>query len=244
MRNIVWFALILVLSSTTDGFAQTVKLPQILSEGDGSASGRMIQIVILLTALTMVPALILTMTCFTRFAIVFSFLRTGLGLQSTPSTLILVILALFMTFFVMSPTMEKAWRDGGKPLLDGQISESQAADKITEPFKQFMLTQVRDKDLKLFSEFTRRDITKEESDVISLNVLVPAFMISELRRGFEIGLLVILPFLIIDLVVATLVMSMGMMMLPPSIISLPIKILFFILIDGWNILVGSLMKSI
>lgn len=144
----------------------------------------------------------------------------------------------------MSPTLERAWYEGVEPLLDGKITEIQAADKVVIPFRGFMLSQVRDKDLKLFSEFGRPDVKKDNSDLVPINVIVPAFMISELRRGFEIGLLIILPFLIIDLIVATLIMSMGMMMMPPSIISLPIKILFFILIDGWNLLVGSLMRSI
>lgn len=237
-------AIFFLVFVTSECSAQTSGFPKILLESDGSASSRMIQLVFLLTAMSVLPALILTMTCFTRFAIVFSFLRAGLGLQSTPSTLILVILALFMTFFVMSSTIERAWHEGGKPLLEGQISETQAFSKITLPFREFMLTQVRDKDLKLFPEFSRTDLITEEPSAIPINVIIPAFMISELRRGFEIGLLIILPFLIIDLIVATLVMSMGMMMMPPSIISLPVKVLFFILIDGWNLLVGSLLRSV
>lgn len=229
---------------TSELCAQTTGLPGSLLEGDSSASARMVQLVLLLTAMSVLPAIILSMTCFTRFAIVFSFLRTGLGLQSTPSTLILVILALFMTFFVMAPTLEKAWNDGAKPLIQGQLTEIQAIDKATAPFKEFMLSQVREKDLRLFQDFTKTGRSGSNLVASEMSILVPAFMISELRRGFEIGLLIILPFLIIDLIVATLVMSMGMMMMPPSIISLPIKILFFILIDGWNLLVGSLLRSI
>lgn len=214
-----------------------------MSEIDLPVSSRMIQIFLLVTVLSIAPAILLTITCFTRFVVAFSFLRTGLGLQSTPANLLLITLSLFMTSFIMAPTFERAWKDGIAPLLEQKVTQSEAIPIIVEPFREFMLTQVRDKDLKLFADISRRSVQIAEDQPVAMQILVPAFMISELRRGFEIGLLIILPFMIIDLIVATLVMSMGMMMMPPSVISLPIKVLFFVLIDGWNVLVGSLLRS-
>ena len=182
-------------------------------------------------------------TSFTRFAIAFSLLRSGLGLQTAPSNLVMISLALFMTFYVMAPTFNQAWTDGVQPLINNEITEQQAADKIGQPFREFMLGQVREKDLDLFVDLADPSFKVGNGEQVDFRVLVPAFMISELRRGFEIGFLIVLPFLVIDLVVATLTMSMGMMMLPPTVISLPFKILFFVLIDGWNLLVGSLIRS-
>ena len=173
-----------------------------------------------------------------------SFLRTGLGLQSAPANLVLISLSLFMTFFVMAPTFDKAWRDGLQPLMDNTISQEQAFGAITEPFRQFMLSQVREKDIALFEDLSRGSFEVTDRSKVDLRILIPAFMISELRRGFEIGFLIVLPFLVIDMIVAALTMSMGMMMLPPSVISLPVKILFFVLVDGWNLLVGSLVRSV
>jgi flagellar biosynthetic protein FliP len=193
--------------------------------------------------LSIAPGLLVMVTSFTRFAIAFSFLRSGLGLQTTPANLILISLSLFMTFYVMAPTFDRAWTTGLQPLLNNQITETEAFGKITQPFREFMLGQVRDKDLKLFDDLAKEDLRTTDRATVDLRVLVPAFMISEIRRGFEIGFLIALPFLVIDMVVSTLTMSMGMMMLPPAVISLPMKILFFILIDGWNMLVGSLIRS-
>jgi flagellar biosynthesis protein FliP len=191
---------------------------------------------------------LIMVTSFTRFIVALSFLRSGLGVPSTPANLILISLALFMTFYVMAPAFTAAWEDGVTPLMENQISEEEAFARIVEPFRAFMLRNVREKDLAMFDDLRRETapLSEEppaEDEQIELRVLIPAFMISELRRGFEIGFLIILPFLVIDLIVATLVMSMGMMMLPPTVISLPFKILFFILIDGWNLLVGSLVRS-
>jgi flagellar biosynthetic protein FliP len=148
-----------------------------------------------------------------------------------------------MTFFVMSPVFEKSWNDGLRPMIDNEMTEREAIPKILEPFRQFMLSQVRDKDLALFQDLADQGLRVEERAETDLRILVPAFMVSELRRGFEIGFLIILPFLVIDMIVSTLTMSMGMMMLPPSIIALPMKVLFFVLIDGWNLVVGSLVRS-
>lgn len=221
--------------------AESFDLAALLPAGAGSASGRLIQLLGALTVLSVAPGLLVMVTSFTRFAIAFSFLRTGLGLQSTPANLILISLSLFMTFYVMAPTGERAWEAGVRPLLEGRIGEAEAFEKITDPFRQFMLANVREKDLRLFEDFRRTNASPSKSP--RLDVLVPAFMISELRRGFEIGFLIVVPFLAIDIVASVLTMSMGMMMLPPTTIALPAKVLFFILIDGWNLLVGSLVRS-
>ena len=223
--------------------AQSIDLGTILPQAGGTASGRIVQLVGLLTVLSIAPGLLVMVTSFTRFAIAFSFLRSGLGLQTTPANLILVSLALFMTFYVMAPTFDRAWDTGLKPLLDNKISESDAYAKITEPFREFMLAQVREKDLRLFDDLAKDSIKTTDRSTVDLSILVPSFMISEIRRGFEIGFLIALPFLVIDMVVATITMSMGMMMLSPTVIALPLKILFFVLIDGWNMLVGSLIRS-
>jgi flagellar biosynthetic protein FliP len=219
-------------------------LASALNSVGGMASGRIIQMVALLTILSLAPGLLMMVTSFTRFVIALSFLRSGLGLQSTPANLVLISLALFMTFFVMAPTFDKSWKDGIKPMMDNQITEEQAFPKIVEPFRQFMAAQTREKDLKMFEDLSRGAFEITDRTKADLRVLIPAFMISELRRGFEMGFLIILPFLIIDMIVATLTMSMGMMMLPPSMISLPMKLLFFVLIDGWNMLIGSLVRSV
>ena len=223
--------------------AQTPDLNSLIPPAGGTATGRIVQVVGLLTILSIAPGLLVMVTSFTRFAIAFSFLRSGLGLQTTPANLILVSLALFMTFYVMAPTFDNSWQNGLKPLIDNKISEGDAYPKIIEPFRKFMLAQVRDKDLKMFDDLAQASIKTTDKGAIDLRILIPAFMISEIRRGFEIGFLIVLPFLVIDMIVATVTMSMGMMMLSPSIISLPMKLLFFVLIDGWNLLVGNLIRS-
>lgn len=222
---------------------QTPDLNALIPATGGTATGRIVQIVGLLTVLSIAPGLLVMVTSFTRFAIAFSFLRSGLGLQTTPANLILISLSLFMTFYVMAPTFDQAWQNGLKPLVDNKMSESDAYPKIVGPFRVFMLAQVRDKDLKLFDDLAQASIKTTDRATVDLRILIPAFMISEIRRGFEIGFLIVLPFLVIDMIVATVTMSMGMMMLSPSVISLPMKILFFVLIDGWNLLVGNLIRS-
>lgn len=211
---------------------------------NGSVAAWIIRTFGLLTILSIAPGILVMVTSFPRFIIAFSILRTGMGLATTPSNMILLSLALFMTFYVMSPTFDQAWKDGVQPLLANQISEADAVQRIAEPFRTFMSNNTRDKDLKLFVDLAQeRGQTTVVDNKIDYRVLIPAFMISEIRRGFEIGFLVVLPFLVIDLIVSTIVMAMGMMMLPPTSISLPFKILFFVLIDGWNLLVGSLVRS-
>lgn len=227
-------------------------LASLIPAGDGAVSGRIVQLFGIVTVLSIAPGLLVMVTAFTRVVIALSILRSGLGLQTTPANLIIISLSLFITFFVMMPTFDQSWRDGLQPLMRGEITEEEALPRIAEPFREFMLDQVRSQDLALFADFSQsanRDRLPEvqqgagEDEVVDFRVLVPAFMISELRRGFEIGFLIVLPFLVIDLIVATLTMSMGMMMLPPTVISLPFKILFFVLIDGWNMLTGSLVRS-
>ncbi|MBJ3778686.1 flagellar type III secretion system pore protein FliP [Acuticoccus sp. 2012] len=219
----------------------TFDLARLLPAGEGSASARIIQFIALITVLSLAPGLLIMVTSFTRLIVALSFLRAGLGLQTTPANIVVISLALFMTFYVMGPTFDRAWQNGVRPLTEGEISEEEAYDKITEPFREFMITHVRPRDLELFADLG--GIAPSSPQVVELRTLIPAFMISELRRGFEIGFLILLPFLVIDLIVATLIMSMGMMMMPPTIIALPFKILFFVLIDGWNLLIGSLVRS-
>lgn len=230
--------------SSGPALAQTIDLQTLFPAGDASVSGRIVQLLVVMTVLSVAPGLLMMVTSFARFLIAFSFLRVGLGLQTTPNNLILVSLALFMTLFVMAPTLQKAWDEGVKPMVENKISQQDGYTRTTAPFRAFMQANVRDKDLALFQEMSSQrfgEQNKIESD--DLRVLVPAFMISELRRGFEIGFLVALPFLVIDLVVATIMTSMGMMMMPPTVVSLPLKVLFFVLVDGWSLLVGALVKS-
>lgn len=224
--------------------AQVPGLDTLMPPGDPGAAGRIAQYVVLITVLSVAPGLLIMATCFTRLIIALSFLRSGLGLQSTPANLVLISLALFLTAFIMAPVFDQAWRDGLSPYLENRISEEQAYANITGPFREFMAAHVREKDLSLFAGLAaERGLAVPANPQDDLRVLVPAFMLSELRRGFEIGFLIALPFLIIDLIVATLTMSMGMMMLPPTIISLPFKVLFFVLIDGWHLLAASLVTS-
>ena len=225
---------------------QQLQLPGNLLDApvDGSAAAWIIRTFGLLTVLSVAPGILIMVTSFPRFVIAFSILRSGMGLATTPSNMILVSLALFMTFYVMAPTFDRAWQNGVEPLMANQIDETEAARRIAEPFREFMVANTRDKDIALFVSLAEeRGQTMVQDNVADLRVVIPAFMISEIRRGFEIGFLVVLPFLVIDLIVATITMAMGMMMLPPTSISLPFKILFFVLIDGWNLLVGSLVRS-
>jgi len=242
MRTVL--ALLTLFAATLPAGAQTFDLGQLTGQADGSTAGYIIQLFGLLTILSIAPGILIMVTSFTRFVIVFSILRTGIGLPSTPANLILVSLALFMTFYVMAPTFDQAWNNGVRPLMDNEITETVAMERISDPFRAFMAANVREEDYNLFADLAAErgglNTSAEETD---LRVLIPAFMISEIRRGFEIGFLIVLPFLVIDLIVATITMAMGMMMLPPTVISLPFKILFFVLIDGWNLLVGSLVRS-
>ncbi|MFC0217172.1 flagellar type III secretion system pore protein FliP [Pseudochelatococcus lubricantis] len=240
-----------MLAAALPASAQIPDLSALVPAGDGTASGRIIQIAALLTVLSVAPGLLIMVTSFTRLIIALSFLRSGLGLQSTPANIVLTTLALFMTFYIMAPTFDRAWQGGVVPLMENRITEEEAYVEITGPFREFMLSQVRNKDLRLFADLAAanfptpagQEVRDPIGDGVELRILIPAFLISELRRGFEIGFLIVLPFLVIDMIVATLVMSMGMMMMPPTVLALPFKVLFFVLIDGWNLLTGGLVRS-
>ncbi len=202
-----------------------------------------LNVIIVLTLLFLAPSMVLVMTTFTRFVIVFGFLRQALGTQQVPPTQLMVMLALILTFFVMEPVGQKAYDVGIKPYIAEEIGYEEAFTKTAEPFKNFMIRNTREKDLALFIRIRKMQNPQNISDV-PLSVIIPAFVISELKTAFEIGFLLFLPFLVIDMVVASILMSMGMMMLPPVMISLPFKILIFVLVDGWNLLIGNLIASI
>lgn len=212
------------------------------SVGGGSAAARMIQIILLITVLAIAPSILIMMTSFVRVVVVLSFMRSALGLQTTPPNQVIISLAMFVTMFVMMPVLEKSYEEGILPLVEESITEQEAIERAAEPFRSFMLKHVRDKDLSLFINMAP-EVKIETPQETPYQILIPAFMISELKRAFEIGFLLFVPFLIIDMLVASTLMAMGMMMLPPVLISLPFKLIFFVLIDGWYMLIGSLVKS-
>lgn len=240
MRLLAVLAAIVLMAAPAT--AQVPDLRELIPAGDASVSGRIIQYIALLTVLSVAPGLLIMVTSFTRFAIALSFLRLGLGPAEHAGQSRTRIAGFVPSFFVMAPVFEKANTEGLSPYMEGKISDAEAYQRITHPFRTFMERNVREKDLVLFRDIAKqRNINIAEGDARDLRILVPAFMVSELRRGFEIGFLIALPFLVIDLIVSMLTMSMGMMMLPPTVISLPFKVLFFVLIDGWNLLAGSLV---
>jgi len=227
--------------------AESVQIPTVnLTLGGVTEPEQLVNslnVLVVLTLLFLAPSLILVMTSFTRILIVFGFLRQALGTQQMPPTQLLVSLALVLSFFVMEPVGEKAYESGVKPYLEKTIGYEEAFELAAEPFKNFMIRNTREKDLALF--FRIRNMQNPQSvKEVPLSIVIPAFMISELKTAFEIGFLIFLPFLIIDMVVSSILMSMGMMMLPPVMISLPFKILIFVLVDGWNLLIGNLIESI
>lgn len=235
------FAVMAAMLHAHPAWAQAVTLDFGAGDNPGTVSGRIVQLVVLLTVLSLAPSILVMMTSFTRIIIVLSFLRTAIGIQQTPPNTVIISLALFLTFFIMSPTLQTAYEQGIVPLLNEEIDEITAFDAGVAPFREFMLSHVRPSDLNLFIDLSGTDVeTPEETP---LHVLIPSFMISELRRAFEIGFMLFLPFLIIDMVTASILMSMGMMMLPPVMISLPFKIIFFVLVDGWQLVAGSLIQS-
>ena len=238
MRKLLSFLTVLLFAAPM--FAQTVSLDM----GDqigGSAMSKVIQLIALLTVISLAPSILMMVTSFTRIIIVLSLLRSALGIQQTPPNAVLVGLALFLTMFIMAPTFKVAYEQGFIPLAEEKINEKQAYEKITAPFHTFMIAHVREKDLALFIDLAQIKVEKRQDT--PFQVLIPAFMISELRRAFEIGFLVFIPFLIIDMMIASTLMSMGMVTLPPVLISLPFKIIFFVLVDGWYMLCGSLVRS-
>jgi flagellar biosynthetic protein FliP len=221
------------------GLAQSFTLD--LGDG-GTSTGRLVQMFLLLTVLSLAPSILVMVTSFIRIVVVLSFLRSAIGLQTTPPNPVILSLAMFLTLFVMAPTAETAYREGIQPLIENRISEADAFERSVRPFHAFMIRHVREQDLRLFVDIANIGPVAGP-EAMPLRILVPAFMISELRRAFEIGFLLFLPFLVIDMVVASILMSMGMMMLPPSMIALPFKLIFFVLVDGWYLVAGSLVQS-
>jgi flagellar biosynthetic protein FliP len=223
-----------------DAFAQSLTLD--LGADQNTTTGRIVQLLILMTVLSLAPAIALMVTSFTRIVIVLSILRRALGTNTAPPNIVMTSLAIFMTAFIMAPVFQSAWDSGIKPMIDGKLTEEVAFTETMKPFHGFMMNHVREKDLQLFMDLSKTDKNVAPEDT-PLQVLIPAFMISELRRAFEIGFLIYIPFIIIDMVIASVLMSMGMMMLPPMMLALPFKLIFFVLVDGWYVLVGSLVQS-
>lgn len=240
MKRIAGLTLLLILmASPVLAQSMTVDLG---NTSGGTATARLIQLILLITVISLAPSILVMMTSFMRIIIVLSFLRSALGLQQTPPNVVLISLALFLTGFIMAPAFEKSYTDGMKPLMENKLDEMKALERIGAPFHEFMLHHVREKDLRLFMDMAP-DIKVEEPKDTPYRILIPAFMISELKRAFEIGFLIFVPFIIIDMLIASLLMAMGMMMLPPVMISLPFKVIFFVMMDGWYMLAGSLIKS-
>ena len=210
-------------------------------DGVGAMSAPL-QIVILLTLISFLPAILMTMTSFTRIVIIFHFLRQALGTQEMPSNQILIGLALFLTMFIMAPVASQISRDAVQPAIAGQVTVTEALERGTPPLRTFMLSQTRDTDLGLFIELSRMEKPKTK-ELLPMTVIIPAYIISELKTGFQMGFFLFVPFLLIDLVVSTTLLSMGMLQLPPAMVSLPFKVLLFVMVDGWNLLVGAIVRS-
>lgn len=221
--------------------AQSVSI-NLGSSGSADATSRLVQITALITVLSLAPSLLVMMTAFTRIVIVLSLLRSALSTQGTPPNTVLIGLALFLTFFVMQPVLQDSWVHGVLPLSEGKVADMDGLRLAAEPFRQFMISNLHQSDLNLFLNVARLP-NPTTPDQVPWRALVPAFMVGELRRAFEIGFLIFLPFLVIDMVIASVLMSMGMMMLPPSVVSLPFKLIFFVLIDGWRLVSGSLVQG-
>ncbi len=262
LKGILIFILFLCCGLALPALAQNAPAGlNVNVDGDLFSAERIFQLIVVLTVLSLAPAILMMATSFTRIVVVFSFLRSALGLQSSPPNTVLVSLALFLTAFIMAPTFEAAYQNGVVPYLNDNITEEEAFSETVEPFRKFMLANVNEADLTLFVDMlppAEQESINQAVDTgttgdanpaaaraaaIPLRALVPAFMISELRRAFEIGFLIFLPFIVIDLVIASILMAMGMMMLPPVMISLPFKVVFFILIDGWRLLSAALVES-
>jgi flagellar biosynthetic protein FliP len=227
-------------------YAEPLPLPS-LNIGVGTATkpnevATTIQIFLLLTIMSLAPGLLIMTTSFTRISVVLSFLRTAMGTQSAPSNQVILSLSMFLTFFIMTPIWQQINNEAYQPWKAQQISQEQAMERAVKPVRKFMLSQTREKDLALFVSLSKLPRPKNAEDIPTLTV-IPAFMISELRTAFQIGFLIYIPFIVVDMVVASVLMSMGMMMLPPVMISLPFKVLLFVLVDGWGLVIGSLVKS-
>ncbi len=230
---------LLVLASPA--MAQSVAI-DLGAAGQSGSTSRLVQLTALIGLLSLAPSLLVMVTGFARITIVLSLLRSAIGAQGVPPNPVLIGLALFLTFFVMQPTFEASWERGLAPMMEGRITELEGLRLSAEPFRQFMVANVRDADLALFQDLSQLP-PAASAEQTSWRVLVPAFLVGELKRAFEIGFLLFLPFLVIDMVVASLLMSLGMMMLPPSVVSLPFKLIFFVLVDGWRLVAGSLVQG-
>ncbi len=240
MKRLVMIAVVFLLLPMT-AWAQSVNI-DLGAAGNAGATSKIIQLTVLLTVLSLAPSLLVMMTAFTRIIIVLSLLRAAIGAQGTPPNTVLIGLALFLTYFVMQPVLDQAWAAGLLPMADGRIGELEGLRLASEPFRKFMAVNVRGEDLRLFVDLAHMPQLASPDDA-SWRVLIPSFLVGELRRAFEMGFLLYLPFLVIDMVVASVLMSLGMMMLPPSVISLPFKLIFFVLVDGWRLVSGSLVQS-
>jgi flagellar biosynthetic protein FliP len=238
-----WLWVVLMTALPALGAAADQPLPLFgISAKNGTTLSVPMQIVILLTLMTLLPAAIMSITPFLRIAIVLHFLRQALGTQSTPSNQVLLGLSMFLSMIVMQPVITDMYHQGWEPMESGQITAQQAADSASKPLRQFLVRFAREKDIKLFLEISKSPAPRTPADV-ELRILIPAYMLSEMKAGFQIGAVLFLPFLVIDLVIASVTLSIGMVQLPPVMISAPFKILLFVLVDGWNLVVGSLMKS-
>ena len=233
---------VIAFASVSVAAPQTTESLEIRLNGGEGKLTTPIRIVILMTLLTIIPAILVSITSFTRLIIVMHFIRQALGTQTMPPNQVLIGLSLFLTFFIMQPVFERVNQQALEPLLKGDIEEMQALDRASGPMRQFMLRYTREKDLALFTRIAGLPRPNTPEDV-SMRVLIPSFMISEMKTAFQIGFVIYIPFLVIDMVVASILLSMGMIQLPPIMISVPFKILLFVMVDGWNLLVGSLVKS-
>lgn len=248
MKKKIWIACSLMalisLASVTIAFAEPIPDIDIqIGGGDGSAPGTSsLSLILLITVLSIAPAILVLMTSFTRIVIVLGFVRTSLGTQQMPPNQVLVGLALFMTLFIMSPTLSSINQVALQPYLKGDLTQTEALEKAADPIKKFMFSHTREKDLLLFMKYNQAEKPETYQD-IPITVMVPAYAISELKTAFQMGFMIFIPFLVIDIVISSTLMAMGMMMLPPVMISLPFKILLFVLVDGWYLVVKSLLLS-
>ena len=246
MKKTIFFAIFFFLLLASLNAADTIPIPTI-TIGVGESTNpadfvKTIQIIILLTILTLAPSILVLMTSFTRIVIVLHFLRQALGTQQMPPSQVVVGLSLFLTFFVMSPVINQINEKALQPYLKKEITQKEAFNNAIKPLRKFMLKQTREKDLALFLSFTKTKRPKNINEVSTMTI-IPAFVLSELKTAFQMGFLIYIPFLVLDMVVASVLLSMGMMMLPPVMVSLPFKLMLFVLADGWNLLVGSLIRS-
>lgn len=245
-RTFILSLAVLLLITGAVAYAEPLLLPS-LNIGVGTATkpnevAVTVQIFLLMTILSLAPGLLIMTTSFTRISVVLSFLRTAMGTQAAPSNQIILALSMFLTFFIMTPVWQQINKNAYQPWKAQQISQEQAMERAIKPVRTFMLSQTREKDLALFVSLSKLQRPKNAEEIPTLTI-IPAFMISELRTAFQIGFLIYIPFIVVDMVVAAVLMSMGMMMLPPVMISLPFKILLFVLVDGWGLVIGSLVKS-